>query len=71
MSVSYTHLDVYKRQFLARLLRVEQDGRFVLEDEGGSEREYLFKEVPVSYTHLDVYKRQEQNLAYISFLLRA
>jgi len=27
------------------LLRVEQDGRFVLEDEGGSEREYLFKEV--------------------------
>ena len=32
-------------KFLARLLRVEQDGRFVLEDEGGSEREYLFKEV--------------------------
>ena len=29
----------------SRLLRVEQDGRFVLEDEGGSEREYLFKEV--------------------------
>ena len=26
-------------KFLARLLRVEQDGRFVLEDEGGSERE--------------------------------
>ena len=32
-------------KFLARLLRIEQDGRFVLEDEGGSEREYLFKEV--------------------------
>lgn len=32
-------------QFLARLLRVEQDGRFVLEDENGKEREYLFKEV--------------------------
>ena len=32
-------------KFLARLLRVEQDGRFVLEDEGGSERDYLFKEV--------------------------
>lgn len=31
--------------FLARLLRVEQDGRFVLEDESGKEREYLFKEV--------------------------
>lgn len=32
-------------RFLARLLRVEQDGRFVLEDENGKEREYLFKEV--------------------------
>lgn len=32
-------------RFLARLLRVEQDGRFVLEDEAGQEREYLFKEV--------------------------
>lgn len=32
-------------KFLARLLRVEQDGRFVLEDEGGKQREYLFKEV--------------------------
>lgn len=31
--------------FLARLLRVEQDGRLVLEDENGKEREYLFKEV--------------------------
>ena len=32
-------------KFLARLLRVEPDGRFVLEDENGKEREYLFKEV--------------------------
>lgn len=32
-------------KFLARLLRVEQDGRFILEDEVGKEREYLFKEV--------------------------
>lgn len=32
-------------KFLARLLRVEQDGRLVLEDESGMEREYLFKEV--------------------------
>ncbi|MBQ8672902.1 MAG: biotin--[Bacteroides sp.] len=31
--------------FQARLLRVEPDGRFVLEDENGREREYLFKEV--------------------------
>lgn len=32
-------------RFQARVLRVEPDGRFVLEDEGGKEREYLFKEV--------------------------
>lgn len=32
-------------KFLARLLRVENDGRFILEDESGKEREYLFKEV--------------------------
>lgn len=31
--------------FNARLLRVEPDGRFVLEDEAGKERSYLFKEV--------------------------
>lgn len=32
-------------RFLARLLRVEPDGRFVLEDKAGQQREYLFKEV--------------------------
>lgn len=32
-------------RFNARLLRVEEDGRLVLEDEGGRERGYLFKEV--------------------------
>lgn len=32
-------------RFMARLLRVEPDGRFVLEDEQGAVREYLFKEV--------------------------
>lgn len=31
--------------FLARLVRVETDGRFILEDKAGKEREYLFKEV--------------------------
>lgn len=31
--------------FKARLLRVEADGRFVLQDENGNERGYLFKEV--------------------------
>lgn len=32
-------------EFLARLLRVEPDGRFILEDREGKERGYLFKEV--------------------------
>ena len=32
-------------EFLARLLRVEPDGRFILEDRTGKERGYLFKEV--------------------------
>ncbi|MDO4162769.1 MAG: biotin--[acetyl-CoA-carboxylase] ligase [Bacteroides sp.] len=34
-------------KFLARLLRVEPDGRLVLEDENGKERGYLFKEVQI------------------------
>ena len=47
LSVSYTHLDVYKRQVLG--------GVNVLLHESG-----LFGDLfpPVSYTHLDVYKRQ-------------
>ncbi|WP_294606353.1 biotin--[acetyl-CoA-carboxylase] ligase [uncultured Bacteroides sp.] len=32
-------------EFLACLLRVEPDGRFILEDQTGKERGYLFKEV--------------------------
>lgn len=32
-------------EFSAQLSRVECDGRFILEDEEGKEREYLFKEV--------------------------
>ena len=34
-----------KGVFTARLVRVEADGRFVLMDENGRERAYLFKEV--------------------------
>ena len=53
MSVSYTHLDVYKRQHLAG---TEASGLF--EARLGAE-EMPGKEVhAVSYTHLDVYKRQ-------------
>ena len=32
-------------RFIARLLRVEEDGRYILQDEAGNERGYLFKEV--------------------------
>ena len=32
-------------EFIAHLLRVESDGRFILEDQAGKERGYLFKEV--------------------------
>ena len=58
MSVSYTHLDVYKRQVLlvsANLQMVMRSirTRFVLSN---GKRVSL---APVSYTHLDVYKRQQ------------
>ena len=68
-AVSYTHLDVYKRQE-----EYHEAGRYIREDlklfpnELGKEHFNNFKysnkqieyiSVPVSYTHLDVYKRQE------------
>ena len=59
-AVSYTHLDVYKRQ----------EERRILEEERGNAEESPFETVlpqhpvrsvpAVSYTHLDVYKRQVQ-----------
>ena len=56
--VSYTHLDVYKRQ-------ANDDGfidrEFELCNTGGQNRELSPKGIDkgaVSYTHLDVYKRQ-------------
>ena len=50
--VSYTHLDVYKRQ-----LEITNDGR-----ETNLEKYCApHKMDPVSYTHLDVYKRQFLN----------
>ena len=73
-SVSYTHLDVYKRQRLRGIIIADTKFEFG-QDESG--RLYLIDEVltpdssrfwpadkyqpgisPVSYTHLDVYKRQ-------------
>ena len=66
ISVSYTHLDVYKRQIEKRslaaaggteyrnkLIRTERQRDFM-------KRSDVARRVhPVSYTHLDVYKRQE------------
>ena len=63
--VSYTHLDVYKRQAeddVAGLLAADQVAVLthvfgnVLVADGG----LFIADTPVSYTHLDVYKRQHQ-----------
>ena len=63
-TVSYTHLDVYKRQqFLFMNLDYARTERVQFEDD---DYYYYVKAVPkktvavraVSYTHLDVYKRQ-------------
>ena len=67
-TVSYTHLDVYKRQFLANIREVDAivhvvrafDDENVMREQG---REDAFVDPladidTVSYTHLDVYKRQ-------------
>ena len=61
-TVSYTHLDVYKRQLQdfagigIGLLDDKSIQRDILEGDG-----FVFAALdvdPVSYTHLDVYKRQ-------------
>ena len=63
MSVSYTHLDVYKRQvdyiILNPISEIGWDD--VLEDA----KKAHIPVIPVSYTHLDVYKRQNHMYAQI------
>ena len=70
-AVSYTHLDVYKRQEIEGDISVENGenpkSAFRTESIRGQprgERAYLETVAdsrdPVSYTHLDVYKRQAQ-----------
>ena len=61
LSVSYTHLDVYKRQVLVQLLAKTPMGMvgacFVVQ----FFTDYIDRVIclfAVSYTHLDVYKRQ-------------
>ena len=57
--VSYTHLDVYKRQYPMRRALASTTVKIL--------QERLFKDygtpvrIAVSYTHLDVYKRQTLN----------
>ena len=65
-AVSYTHLDVYKRQDMSRseallacAVRAGFDGTALLDAAEGASVKLRYEETPVSYTHLDVYKRQE------------
>ena len=51
-AVSYTHLDVYKRQVLDMVVNFEKAT--------GKKVDYT---IAVSYTHLDVYKRQGQKIS--------
>ena len=56
MTVSYTHLDVYKRQGLV-------DAHYPHRPSAGRDPPHEIHR-PVSYTHLDVYKRQGYNCDY-------
>ena len=67
--VSYTHLDVYKRQLAGYAVQLTKDeglGTMLARGAGfvrrrcfGKKARYLPAKKAVSYTHLDVYKRQE------------
>ena len=68
-SVSYTHLDVYKRQRQGRV------GRLALRQQGVRAKRHRVeiqpraaRAVPVSYTHLDVYKRQSPSFLFAALL---
>ena len=57
--VSYTHLDVYKRQGVGSGIVI--NGQMVYGHDGFA-GELGHTIIPVSYTHLDVYKRQVRRL---------
>ena len=64
-SVSYTHLDVYKRQLYdLRIYERSQKGMGDHGNTGSLQRTGKQGTVPVSYTHLDVYKRQSKSCAH-------
>ena len=60
ITVSYTHLDVYKRQDYVIEHLADDDAVLVIDETGFLKQGKASCGVaPVSYTHLDVYKRQE------------
>ena len=59
MPVSYTHLDVYKRQAL--LIIIPTIYFYFCEFRLGKWDDMSTSNKAVSYTHLDVYQRQEQS----------
>ena len=65
-AVSYTHLDVYKRQVLLHL-RQRRKGRHgqLCSLQRHPRRGSAHCVLPVSYTHLDVYKRQEHKVSLL------
>ena len=71
--VSYTHLDVYKRQILNRVITnitikiqpIASVGIFLCKPSNNR----VVEPGPVSYTHLDVYKRQVKDRCYLRFRL--
>ena len=64
MAVSYTHLDVYKRQVKKKGKKTQSE---ITTSESAVKKQEEFEEMKkktrnmmsVSYTHLDVYKRQD------------
>ena len=66
--VSYTHLDVYKRQLtrrslMARIIKVRPEMEAMMDENAGAHKDDSLivsweSLETVSYTHLDVYKRQ-------------
>ena len=56
-AVSYTHLDVYKRQYVGRVAIGRIDRGTVRQGQEVMVCDW-HKSKPVSYTHLEVYKRQ-------------
>ena len=67
--VSYTHLDVYKRQIQTTLTRVMDPNEYdsllnTLVASFSNINSEIIVFSPVSYTHLDVYKRQPLTYIY-------